>query len=567
MAGQTVRPGAYRITVLFAAIFFVGGYFLFNLFSKQVLQQKQYAEAALAQSTSTTAQPAPRGQIYATDKTGKLYSLAVDEWQYQLSISPRQVKDKATLLNRLGQFLPQLDKMATLVKIDNDKVYVPPVLDGIDAATATKISQQNFAGVFLIPKLVRVYPDGSNIAPQALGFVGADGHGKYGVEQFYDAALEGKAGNQTAQRNSLGQLIDVLGTDQAQPGSDLVLSLDYNLQFIVEQKLKTAIQNFQADSGSVVVMDPKTGAILAMAGEPNYDPNNYSQVPTAQNSVYAAPAIADVYEPGSVFKPLTMAAALDAKVIDPTMTHDAGASVVINGFTIVNALNKNFGNETPSQIIQNSDNVQMASWVSVLLGAPNEHDYFTKYGIGAKTGVDIAGEQSGTLPKLPWSDILRANGSFGQGISTTVIQLVTDYAALANGGITVTPHIVQKVVTGDQAKLVTEPAGHTVISTQASQQITQMLIDTVNLGEGKHAGIAGVQVAGKTGTAQVPSPNGGYDPTKSIGSFAGFFPAANPKFVMVVRLNNPKTVNFAESSAAPTFGDIANWMANYYGLR
>lgn len=562
------RPVVSRVTVLGAVLFFVAGYFLFNLFSKQVLQHQAYAEAAQAQSTSVTPTPAPRGTIYATDKDGKLYGLAVSEWQYQLMISPRQVRDKAKLLDTLATYkLPNFDKATISAKVDNDKVFVPPVLDGIDAAVAGKISAANLQGVFMIPKLVRVYPDGASIAPQVLGFVGADGHGKYGVEQFYDSTLQGTSGSETAKQNSLGQLIDILSSNQAQAGSDLVLSLDYNLQFTVENKLKDAIGKFQADSGTVVVLDAKSGSVLAMAGQPNYDPNNYSKIDAGQYSLYQTPAVADVYEAGSVFKPLTMSAALDLGLVKPTDTHTAGASVTINGHTIINARNKDFGTETPSQIIQNSDNVQMASWVSALLGADNERSYFAKYGIGAKTGLDIAGEQSGTLPKLPWPDILRANGSFGQGVSTTVIQLATDYAAIANGGNSITPRLIKKIVTGDSAKTLDLPAAHPILSAQTAKDITQMLVDTVNLGEGKRAGIPGVQVAGKTGTAQVPDGHGGYSTTNTVGSFAGFFPAADPRFVMVVRLNDPKTVNFAESSAAPTFGTIADWMANYYGLR
>ncbi len=564
---NTRGPLLGRVTVLGAVLFFVAGYFLFNLFSKQILQHQAYAEAAKAQSTSVTPTPAPRGTIYATDKEGKLYGLAVSEWQYQLLISPRQVRSQTKLVDALAGFLPKLDKAAILAKISNDKVFIPPVLDGVDAAVAGKISAQNFAGVFMIPKLVRVYPDGAAIAPQTLGFVGADGHGKYGLEQFYDQVLQGKSGSQTAEQNSLGQLIDILSSNVAQAGSDLVLSLDYNVQFTVENKLKDAISKFQADSGAVVVLEAKTGAIVALAGQPVYDPNKYSDIKADQYSLYQAPAVADVYEPGSVFKPLTMSAALDMKLLKPTDTHNAGASVTINGHTIYNARNKDFGTQTPSQIIQNSDNVQMASWVSALLGADNERSYFAKYGIGAKTGVDVAGEQSGTLPKLPWPDILRANASFGQGVSTTAIQLAADYAAIANKGTSVTPHVVKKIVTSGVAKTPDWPASQTVISAESAGQITQMLVDTVNLGEGKRAGIAGVQVAGKTGTAQVPDGHGGYSATNTIGSFAGFFPAADPKFVMVVRLNNPKTVNFAESSAAPTFGTIADWMANYYGLR
>ncbi len=562
-----MRLLAERPTILFLAIFFVSGFFLFSLFQKQVVEHDQFAQAAIAQSTTTNTQPAARGQIYAQDKDGKLFSLAVSDWRYQLQISPRQVKNKQKLVEALKADLPTLDTADALSKIDNDKVYVPPILKDLDAGTAEKIDNKGYAGVFLTPILIRVYPDGPNIAPQVLGFVGSDGEGKYGIEGAHDKDLKGQAGDEETKRDSLGRLIDVLGGKDATAGKDAVLTLDYNLQYTVETKLKEAIEKYGAESGSIVVMNPKDGAVLAMAGLPNYDPNKYSEVPAADQRNFLSPAASDVYEPGSVFKPITMSMAINESLVQPDTVHNAGGAVTVDGHEITNAEGKVYGSETMSQVLQNSDNVQMV-WISSLLGSDKEREYFDKFGVGKKTGLDIIGEAPGRLPpKQEWRDLLRSTAAFGQGVSTTVVQLAADYAVLANGGVTVTPHLLQKYLVDNKAQDVNYPAGTQIITTETAAKVREMLVSVVELGHGKRAKVEGIKVGGKTGTAQIPDPQGGYYEDRNIGTFAGLFPADDPKFVMVVRLNSPKNVKFAESSAAPTFGDIAAWMTNYYQLR
>jgi len=560
-------PKIERVGVLFFVFFFVGGVMIFGLFQKQILEHQQYAEASTAQSTSQTTVPAERGRIFAKDKSGTLVNLAVSDWRYNLIVSPQLIKDKQKFATALATDYPAMTATDIFNGVNSDKVFTI-LAKGLSVDEADKISQQKYRGVSLVPELTRVYPDGSNIAPQLIGFVGADGTGKYGLEASYDNELQGRVGDQKSKRDSLGRLIDVLSTDQSRPGSDLVLSIDYNLQFEVETQLKAAIQTYQADSGAITVMDPKNGAILAIAGQPNFDPNNYRTVTGDQLYTFQEPAISDVYEPGSVFKSLTMSEGIDLGLITPDTVYTPGGSVTVNGHQIFNANNKNFGTETASQALQNSDNIWLTH-LSSLIGADKERAYLDKFGVGKKTGVDITGEQSGRLPPIAsWNDLLRSTAAFGQGVSTTLLQLTADYAVIANGGKTVTPHVVEKIVTGDTATLPTiAPAGVQVITADTASKVRDMLASVVNLGEGKRAGVPGMQVAGKTGTAQVPDGHGGYSTTAGIGTFVGFFPASDPKFVMAVRLNNPKTVKFAESSAAPTFGTIADWMANYYSLR
>ncbi len=565
---MTQRPLIERSVVLFLVIFFLLGSLLFRLFEKQVLEHQQYAQAALAQSTNTTVQPAERGRIYAKDRDGKLLPLAVSEWSYQLSISPRQVKNKSKLIAALKEDLPSINTDELMAKIDNDKVFLPPVLKNIDGDTAKKITDKDYAGVFMIPSLSRIYPEGSNIASQILGFVGGDGTGKYGVEAVYDNLLRGTSGQEKAKRDSLGRLIDVLSGQDSQSGSDLVLTIDYNVQFQIENKLKEALQKYQADSGSIVVMDPKTGAILGMSGQPTFDPNTYGEVSGDDQRSFLAPGASDIYEPGSVIKPITMAAAIDTGAVTPDTTNVFGQSVTVQGKEIFNAKKDAFGKENMEQVLENSDNVAMV-WVGSLLGTDKEREYLDKFGFGTKSSLDLVGEQSGLLrQRSEWNDLLRSTAAFGQGISATVVQLAAAYSAIANGGTLVAPHVAEKSINGETVTPLNFPArGSQIISADTAAKIRTMLVGVVEQGHGKRAKVEGIKVGGKTGTAQIPDPQGGYYEDRHIGTFAGLFPADDPKIVMVIRLNNPKDVNFAESSAAPTFGEIAAWLTTYYNLR
>jgi cell division protein FtsI (penicillin-binding protein 3) len=564
--GENPVTGSARVFLVYGLIFFCLGAVLFSLFRVQVLEHSDYVKASQSQSTSTANIPAPRGKIYAHDKDGELYPLAISQWRYQLQVSPRQVKDKSKLAEALGNEIEGLEREAVFAKINNDKVYVPPLIKGLDELQAQKLAKKRYPGVLIKPELTRVYPEGDKIAPQLVGFVGGDGEGQYGIEAAHNLTLRGRGGSTRAKKDSLGRLIDVLSTEQSQPGQDLILTLDYNLQFVVETKLAEAIKTYEADGGSIVVMNPTTGAIMAMAGQPGYDPNVYSDY-SGEQFRYLSPAASNVYEAGSVIKPLVMAAAINLGLVEPETTNTFGRSVVVRDREIFNSEQKVYGTETMTQVLENSDNVAMV-WVGNLLGTENLHKSFSQFGFGAKTGIDLTGEQVGIMPATQsWNDVLRATASFGHGVSVTTLQLARAYATLANGGMLVTPYLADKTVSRDEVQRLERQPAERVISEEASAKIRGMLVSVVEIGHGKRAAVDGIKVAGKTGTAQVPDPRGGYYSDRHIGTFAGFFPADDPKVVMVVRLDHPKTVRFAEASAAPTFGEIANWMTSYYQLR
>lgn len=557
----------WRISVVVVALAFLFGYFVFRLFQVQVVDHAAYAEAAQAQSTSTKVQQAQRGQILARDRDGKIYTLAASEERYQLSVAPQQVADKTFLAKELKLLVPELNEQEVFNNINNDKVYVPPLVKGLSRAKADQIIREKYKGVYVEPELVRVYPEGAAIASQILGYVGSDGQGKYGVEAVYDKLLRGVAGSQQAKKDSFGRLIDILGGETPEAGKDIVLTIDYNLQYIVERELSDAIKQYGADAGSIIVVEAKTGAVLAMAGQPTFDPNAYSQLKTDQQGLFLAPAASNAYEAGSVVKPLTMAMAIDLGLVEPETVEVFGASVVVGDHEIKNADDKVYGRETMTQVLENSDNIAMV-WLGAKLGIDNQYSYLQKFGFGAKTEVGVTGEQKATIhDRQDWNETLGATAAFGQGFSNTVVQLAKAYAVIANNGVAVQPHLVFGEVEKGAVIPTPYPALGQVIKPETATKLQLMLESVVLHGHGKKAQITGVRVGGKTGTAQVASPNGGYEADKSIGNFAGLFPIENPQFVIVVRLDDPKTVRFAESSAAPVFGRIGDWMASYYHLR
>lgn len=556
-----------RIFLVLSVIAFLFGFSLFRLFRLQVVQYADYAAAAEEQSTSTKVQQAQRGQILARDRDGKIYTLAASEERYQLLIAPQQVPNKERLIEELKKLLPALNEDEVFNKINNDKVYVPPIVKGLTRAQADEIVSQEFKGVYVEPELIRVYPEAAAIAAQLLGYVGADGQGKYGVEAIYDATLRGVAGTELAKKDSFGRLIDILGGSAAEPGKDILLTVDYNLQYFVERRLLEGLERYQATSGSIVVMDAKTGAVLAMAGQPTFDPNTYSSVKASDQRVFLPPASSSNYEPGSVIKPITMAMAIDLGLVTPETEEVFGGSVQVLDHEIKNADDKVFGRETMTQVLENSDNVAMV-WLSGKIGADAQSQYLEKFGFGKKTGVELTGEQAGVVhPREDWNELLAATSAFGQGFSTTVLQLASAYATIANNGTPVVPHVVAGTVSQGTLEPIERSVSEPIIKSETAEKVRLMLESVVLNGHGKRAKVSGVRVGGKTGTAQVASPDGGYFEDQFVGTFAGLFPIDNPKYVMVVRFDNPRLVRFAESSAAPTFGEVAEWMANYYHLR
>lgn len=415
----------------------------------------------------------------------------------------------------------------------------------------------------------RFYPEG-NIGSNILGFVGYMGdklEGRYGLEGFFDQELAGSPGSIKIERDAKGYpiIINDREYNKAADGSDLILTINRSIQFMACQKLNEAVERHGADGGSVIILEPDTGAVLAMCSSPDYDGNNFQATKDIKD--FTNPAIFSQYEPGSIFKVITMAMALDREKVTPQTTYDDTGQVIISKYKIENSDHKANGVQTMAEVLEKSLNTG-AIFAMRAIGPDLFSEYVKKFGFGEKTGIELEGESKGDIKNLikkPVGELYAATASFGQGLAVTPIQIAAAFLALANNGIMMQPYIVKEIIKPDGEKIETKPkiVGR-VISEKASTILGGMMVNVVENGHGKRAGVKGYYVAGKTGTAQVPAKSGGYQAGAHIGSFAGFAPADNPKFVMLVRIDQPRDVEWAESSAAPLFGELAEYMLNYW---
>jgi cell division protein FtsI/penicillin-binding protein 2 len=553
-----------------------------NLFAKQVIGGSKYKAMAKDQQTAKLTSQPERGKIYAYDKTAsdfgvtearhdkQFFPLATNIMKFDVWVVPRNLKNPEETAKILAEKL-SLDANQLLPDFKSNKLYIPPIIKRIDKIKAEEIANLNLRGVITVPSPVRFYPEGT-MAAQLIGFVNYDGEGSSGIENYYNNELKGVPGVVYGLKDTKGRVIGVNDQTRAQNGVDLVLTIDSTVQFIAETKLKEAIEKYGATGGTIIIAEPDTGRVLAMANNPSFDPNKFNEVPKEQQSLYINPAISDVYEPGSIFKPMIMAAAIDAGKVEPdTKPEDLPGGfnnmVTIDGYEIHNSQDKAFGFETMTKVLENSDNIGMI-WVADRMGNDIMGKYIKDFGIGAKTGIDAGAEGGGKMSDpAKWRNVNRATISFGQGISATPIQIISAYMALANDGKLVKPHLLDTIISasGEEKKIETTEVRQ-VIKKETADKIKEMLVSVVENGHGKKAKVDGFRVAGKTGTAQIPKKDGpGYEEEAHIGSFAGFAPADDPKFVMMVKLDRPSNVEWAESSAAPTFGEIAKWLlTNYY---
>lgn len=547
---------------------------VFRLFSRSVIEHAKFVELGKAQYTTQIEEQARRGEIFVQNKLksndslegdSPFIPLATNLTKFQIIVIPRNIQNKEEVAKKIGPLL-EMETKELFEKINNQKLYIPPLKKRVEKPIADQITAFNFSGILVVPEIVRFYPE-KELAAHLLGFVNYEGEGNYGIEQYYNEALKGISGKLLGLKDNLGRIISVEGASQAHNGTSLVLTIDQSVQYMAEKKLKEGIERFSADGGTIIIMEPKTGNILAMASFPSYDPNKFNEVSKDKESIFWNPALSLAWEPGSVFKPMVVAAALDNKILEPDSKPEEPFSnfVTVQGYEIHNALDKPYGFETVSQIIENSDNVGMV-WVANKIGDEKMGSFLEKLGFGKKTGVDLAGEATGQLSSWQkWREVNRATMSFGQGISVTPLQLITAYGAIANKGKEMAPRIVDKVLhqSGETSEVQSKEIGQ-VMSEETATKITGMLVSVVERGHGKKAQVEGFKVAGKTGTAQVPKAEGGYEEGTHIGSFAGFAPAEDPRFVMLVKFDKPKNVEFAESSAAPIFGELAGWLLKNY---
>ncbi len=563
-----------RIDYLAAVIFLFGAIITVRLADIQIFQHTFY-EALAADQHNLYEQLSPtRGQIYVRDHANpdQLYPLAANKSYYLVYAEPMRIEDPEGTLDKLDEFLQfeddERDEVLDRLKRDND--LYEPIKHEVEEATMEQIQALDLPGIQFQEEWYRYYPE-KNIGAHLLGFVGFSGDqkiGQYGLEGYWNEELAGTPGYLQAEKDAQGRWI-TFGKqllEEAQDGDDLVLTIDRTVQYEACKRLDEAVQKHGADGGSIMIMDPQTGAIRAMCGSPDFDPNAYNEVEDPET--FINPATFYIYEPGSVFKPIVMAAALDTGAVTPTTTFDDPGSVTIGKYTIKNFDGKSHGVNTMTQVLEQSLNTGMI-FVSQQMPAETMEDYIKKFHFGEKYGIQLNSEAQGDISSIAThKDIYMATASFGQGISVTPLQLVTAYNAIANGGALMKPYVIDEVRKGDDVTVTTQPEEiRQVISPQTATTLGAMLVNVVQNGHGTKAGVPGYFVAGKTGTAQVAREDGpGYDPNHTIGTFCGFAPADDPVFTMCVKIDKPRDVQFAESTAAPLFGELAQFMLNYYNV-
>jgi len=490
-----------------------------------------------------------RGLI--TDRRG--YFLALNTFEYDVSAAPNLINKPQVSASRLSPLLGlSPDKLLSLLTQDVPYVLLQP---RVSNEVAEAIAALKLSGIYLDPKLRRKYPEGK-LAAHLLGFVRYDCNGAYGLEGYYDLTLKGTGTLPKGVVYPWDEALPIVFDKLALPpdGPYLILTLDRNIQYLVERELAEAVRKYDANGGTVIVMDPKTGAILAMASYPSYDPNHFYDVPP---ELYNNPAVSEQYEPGSVFKIITMAAGLDAGVITPQSTFYDSGTIEVGGWPIHNPGQRAHGLVSMTDILAYSLNVGVA-YVSTSLGEERFYTYLRRFGFGCETGIDLYGEIAGSL-KMPgsnkWSKADLGTNAFGQGVAVTPLQMITAVAAVANRGFLMKPYVVGRIV-DDQGVVVTQPTVvRQVISTQTAEQLTDMLVETVERGA-ELAIVTGYDIAGKTGTAQIPVGDH-YDPELTIASFVGYAPADDPRFIALVKIDKPRMATEGTQVAAPVFKAIA----------
>jgi len=554
--------GQQRRIVWLAAVFAAVGVILVGrLIWWQLFPNDDLIALSLSDIDRPNAIPAARGSIL--DANGQY--LVASTIEYRVAVSPRllSAKQREELAPELAALLGKPDaEIAETLALTNTE-YV--VLDDDESVwVAQQVEDLDVSAFSLEAQFRRAYPD-DTLAASVLGFVDLQGEAQYGLERYYDRQLRGQDGVWRGITDSWGEPIMITqgGYQPAQDGADLVLTLDRNVQQVAESILLAGIEQHKAVAGNIIVMDPRTGAVLAMANYPTYPPGEYWRVESLDQ--YVNTAVSALYEPGSVFKPLTLAAAFEARVIRPTDSYDDRGEIIVGNQRIRNADRKAHGPTTMTELLAYSRNVG-AAHVAATLGPTRFYEAMRRFGFGEVTGIDLMHEVPGIM-RVPggrqWHMSDLGTNAFGQGVSVTPIQVVAAYGALANDGVLMRPYVVAEVRDGEDVQRREPFAVRRVISSEVAQQLMTIMADATEMGM-QEAAVPGYRVAGKSGTAGIPDREG-YENQDIIASYVGFGPVPDPRFVILVRFDKPQTGEWGMEVAAPAFAEMAQFLIDYAG--
>ena len=521
---------AFRFLALITLFFLSYGVLGYNLYHHQILKRDYYFEKAEARNDFQKELELRRGQIFFTDRNGNSTAVAQNRDYSAVFASPGEIEDAASAAAFLSPIVGKNEEKLAAA-FQNKENFFYPLIDKASEEQIKAVEDLGLKGIHVNDRQYRFYPF-NNLASHVLGFVGLNESndvptGLYGIERLKN-----------------GELADE---------EDANLTIDVNLQGEAEQILGDLVREFEAVGGTVIIEEPVTGKILALASAPNFNPNSYGEYPVKN---FLNPAVQSIYEPGSVFKVITMASGLDLGVITPETTYVDRGKVALNGKTIENWDKKAHGEITMTNVLEFSANTG-AVFAESQIGHKNFLEYMKKFGFGETTGIDLPDETVGSLRSLERKDVREidfATASFGQGPAVTPIQLVNAYSAIASGGVLMRPYINAS----EKPKVIRRG-----ISEEAAGEVTGMMESAVNKAE--VAAIKGYRVAGKTGTAQIPDfEKGGYS-DELIHNFVGFAPASNPKFVILIKIDKPKSP-LAGLTVVPAFRKLAEFTLNYYHI-
>jgi len=559
----------FRVRLAYFFIFLFGAVLITRLFFIQVVRANYYGNIANKQYVAPAGNNFDRGNIYFTRKDNQLISAAAVKNGFQLVINPKILKNAENVYQELSKIVV-LDKNDFLKRSQKNDSY-EVIAHRLESETAQKINDLKIAGVDVYSESWRYYP-ANNLASRVIGFVGYNGNeltGRYGIERYYESILARSSQNNFV--NSFAEILaDIKGviSGDASGMGDVVLTIEPNVQSALENNLKKTLDKYQAETAMGIIIEPKTGKILAMAAVPNFNPNTYGE--NKNLNIFTNPNVESVYEMGSIMKSLTVAAAIDQGKITPDTRYNDFGYVDVEGTRIENFDGKARGNVSIQDVLNNSINTG-AVFVMRQLGKENFRDYLINYGLGEKTNIDLPGEVQGMLSNVTKSprEIEYATAAFGQGFAVTPIEMASALSSLANGGFLIKPYVVEKIkLAGLEDKVTTPEIKKQVLKKETSEEVSRML--SVVFDKALLGGIYKMDhysVAVKTGTAQsVVEGQGGYQEGRYVHTFFGYAPAFDAKFLTLLILVKPQGVQYAAYSLSEPFVNITKFLLNYYNV-
>ncbi len=562
-----------RLRIIAALILFLGGLFIVRLYYLQIIHGADFKKEADKQYMATVPNLYNRGNIYFQGKDGKLIAGATLNSGYMIAIKPKDVLDAEKTYATLAPFITLTHDEFIAKASKKDDPY-EEIAHRIPDDAEAKLKKENLPGVHFFHETWRYYP-GNSLAAQVLGFVGFKGSelvGRYGIESYYNEVLS--RADEHLYINFFAELFSnlsdaIFDSNKAKEG-DVVLTIEPTVQSYLETELQGVMDEWSSDEAGGVIMDPKTGAIYAMAVNPSFNLNQYGKVKDPH--LFGNQMVEGVYEMGSIVKPITMASGIDAGLLNANTTYNDTGHITLNNKTFGNHDGKGRGPGTTMQKVLNDSLNTGVAFVVSKLGNQRFADYMLhKFHMGEETGIDLPGELGGLMNNLTSKrDIEYATASFGQGIAVTPINMASALATLGNGGYTVSPHVVDQILyTNGTIKKITPNSPEQVLNPKTSEDITRMLVTVVDKALlGGTVKIPEYSVAAKTGTAQVSNPNGGgYYDDRYFHTFFGYFPAYEPRFIVFMYTSYPKNgATFASHTLTSPFIRITKFLLHYYGV-